>query len=110
MNESPGVEEEKKIRHVDKRKLTRNKEQTEEPNVTRRQDDWTATSAEQPTGPNSMNVTQKERNANKCGKLGHYAKCCRSTRETKTTSQMKKQIVQAKTTGYLIKSTQYNER
>ena len=38
LNESPKTEEEKKIRHVDKRKLTKNKEQTERSPKTRRLD------------------------------------------------------------------------
>ena len=53
LNESPETEEEKKIRHVDKRKIkiVKNK-----PNDTRKQDDWTVMNAEHPIGPNSMNV------------------------------------------------------
>ena len=38
LNESPETEEEKKIRHVDKRKLAKNKEQTERYPKTRRLD------------------------------------------------------------------------
>ena len=60
LNESTETEEVKKIRHLDKRKLTKKKN---EPNGTRRRDDWTATNAVHPTGPNSMNVPPEERNA-----------------------------------------------
>ena len=38
LNESPETEEEKKIRHVDKRKLKNSKEQTERSSKTRRMD------------------------------------------------------------------------
>ena len=38
LNESPETEEEKKIRHVDKRKVTKNEEQTERYPKTRRLD------------------------------------------------------------------------
>ena len=59
LNESPETEEEKKIRHVDKRKLAKKKNK---PNVTRRRDDWTAINAVHLTGPNNMNVPLEGRN------------------------------------------------
>ena len=56
--ESPETEDEKKIRHVDKRKL-KNKEPTER---TQKQDERTVTNGVHPTGPNNMNVPHEEMN------------------------------------------------
>ena len=75
LNESPETEEEKKIRHVDKRKLTKNKEQTERYPKTRRLDCNECNWSKQHECP------ARGKKCAKCGKLGHYAKCCRSMRK-----------------------------
>ena len=78
LNESPETEKEKKIRHVDKRKLTKKKEQTERYPKTRRLDcnkcgalNWSK----------QHECPARGKKCAKCGKLGHYAKCCRSMRK-----------------------------
>ena len=69
LNESPETEEEKKIRHVDKRKLTNNKEQTERYPMTRRLD------CNKCGGPNWSKQHECPARGKKC------VKCCRSTRK-----------------------------
>ena len=78
LNESPETEEEKKIRHVDKRKLTRNKEQTERYPKTRRLD---SNKCGAPNWSKQPECAARGKKCAKCGKLGHYAKCCRSMRK-----------------------------
>ena len=78
LNESPGREEEKKIRYVDKRKLTKNKEQTARYPKTKRLD------CNKCSAPNLSKQHECPARGKKCaksGKLGHYAKCCRSLRK-----------------------------
>ena len=53
LNDSPETDEEKKIRHVEKRKFKPTKEQTEK---TQSSEEWTATDAEPPIDPNNTNV------------------------------------------------------
>ena len=78
LNESPETEEEK-IRHVDKRKLKNKKEPTERYLKARRMD------CNKCGAPNSSiqqhECPAREKKCIECGKLGHYAKCCRSARK-----------------------------
>ena len=76
LNEAPETEEEKKIRNVDKRKLTKNKEQTERYPKTRRLD---CNKCGPPNWSKQHDCPARGKKCVKCGKLGHYAKCCRST-------------------------------
>ena len=78
LNESPETEEEKKIRHVDKRKLAKNKEQTERYPKTRRLD---CNKCGAPNWSKQHECPARGKKCAKCGKLGHYAKCCRSMRK-----------------------------
>ena len=78
LNKSPETEEEKKIRHVDKKKLTRNKEQTERYPKTRRLD---SNKCGAPNWSKQPECAARGKKCAKCGKLGHYAKCCRSMRK-----------------------------
>ena len=77
-NEPPESEEKKKIRQVDKRKLNNNKEQAERYPKTRRLDckkygasNWSK----------QHECPARGKKCIKCGKLVHYAKCCRSLRK-----------------------------
>ena len=76
--DSPETEEEKKIRHVDKRKITKNKEQTEPYLKTRRLD---CKKCGAPNWSKQHECPARGNKCEKCGKLGHYAKCCRSIRK-----------------------------
>ena len=78
LNESPETEEEKKIRHVDKRKLTKNKEQTERHPKTRRLD---CNKCRAPNWSKQHESPTRGKKCAKCGKLSHNAKCCRSMRK-----------------------------
>ena len=77
LNESPETEEEKKIRHVDKRKLAK-KKQTERYPKTRRLD---CNKCGAPNWSKQHECPARGKKCAKCGKLGHYAKCCRSMRK-----------------------------
>ena len=77
-NESPETEEENKIRHVDKRKLMKNKEQTERYPQTRRKD---CNKCGAPNWSKHHESPARGKKSVKCSKLGHYAKCCRSIRK-----------------------------
>ena len=77
LNEPPETEEEK-IRHVDKRKLTENKEQTERYPKTRR---LVCNKCGAPNWSKQHECPARGNKRVKCGKLGHYAKCCRSMRK-----------------------------
>ena len=59
LNDSPETDEEKKIRHVEKRKFKPTKEQTEK---TQNSEEWTATDAEPPIGLNNTNVRREKKN------------------------------------------------
>ena len=59
LNDSPETDEERKIRHVEKRKVKPTKEQREK---TQNSEEWTATDAEPPIGLNNTNVRREERN------------------------------------------------
>ena len=78
LNESPETEEEKKIRHVHKRKLTKSKEQTERYPKTRRLD---CNKCGAPNWSKQHECPARGKKCAKCGKLGYYAKCCRSMRK-----------------------------
>ena len=78
LNESPETEEEKKIRHVDKRKLTQNEEQTERYPKTRRLD---CKKCGAPNWSKQLECPARGKKCAKCCILGHYAKCCRSIRK-----------------------------
>ena len=78
LNESPESEKEKIIRHVDERKLTKNKEQTERYSKTRRLD---CNKCGAPNWSKQHECPARGKKCAKCGKLGHYAKCCRSMRK-----------------------------
>ena len=78
LNKSPETEEKKKIRHVDKKKLTRNKEQTERYPKLRRLD---SNKCGAPNWSKQPECAARGKKCAKCGKLGHYAKCCRSMRK-----------------------------
>ena len=78
LNESLETEGEKKIRHVEKMKLVKNKEQTERHPKTRRLD---CNKCEAPNWSKYYECPTRGKKCIKCGKLGHYAKCYRSTRK-----------------------------
>ena len=66
----------KKIRHVDKRKLMKNKEQAQRYSKLRQLD---CNKCGAPNWSKQHECPARGKKCNKCGKLGHYAKCCRST-------------------------------
>ena len=79
LNESPETDEDKKIRHVEKRKLKYGKEHTERNPKTARRLDCNRCGA--PNWSKQHECPAKGTKCAKCGKLGHYAKCCRSGRK-----------------------------
>ena len=78
LNESSETEEEKKIRHVDKRKLKSSEKQTKRYSKTRRMD---CNKCGTPNWSKLHECSTREKKCTKCGKLGHCAKCCRSARK-----------------------------
>ena len=79
LNESPETDEDKKIRHVEKRKLKYGKEHTERNPKTARRLDCNRCGA--PNWSKQHECPAKGKKCAKCGELGHYAKCCRSGRK-----------------------------
>ena len=73
------TDEDKKIRHVEKRKLKYGKEHTERNPKTARRLDCNRCGA--PNWSKQHECPAKGKKCAKCGKLGHYAKCCRSGRK-----------------------------
>ena len=69
----------KKIRHVEKRKLKYGKEHTERNPKTARRLDCNRCGA--PNWSKQHDCLAKGKKCAKCGKLGHFAKCCRSGRK-----------------------------
>ena len=78
LNESPETEEEKKLRHVDKRNLKNNKEPTERYSKAKRMD---SNKCGVPNWSKQHECPVRGKKYRTCGKLGHYAKCCRSARK-----------------------------
>ena len=76
--ESTETEEEMKIRHVDKRKLKNSKKQIERYSKARRMD---CNKCGAPNWSKQHECPARGKNCIKCGKVGHYAKCCRSTKK-----------------------------
>ena len=79
LNESPETDEDKKIRHVEKRKLKYGKEHTERNPKTARRLDCNRCGA--PNWSKQHECPAKGKKCAKCGKLGHYAKYCWSGRK-----------------------------
>ena len=79
LNESPETDEDKNIRRLEERKLKYGKEHTERNPKTAKRLDCNSCGA--PNWSKQHECPAKGKKCAKCGKLGHYAKCCRSGRK-----------------------------
>ena len=79
LNDSPETDEEKKIRHVEKRKFKLTKEQADKNTKFRRMDCNNRCGA--PNWSKQHECLARGKKCAKCGKPGHYAKCCRSMKK-----------------------------
>ena len=78
LNDSPETEEEKKIRYVNKRKTKITKEQPEKPAKLKKVD---CNRCGAPNWSRQHECPAREKKCAKCGKNGHFAKCCRANRK-----------------------------
>ena len=77
LNDSPETEE-KKIRHVNKRKTKITKEQPKRPAKFKKID---CNRCGSPNWSRQHECPARGKKCGKCGKIGHFAKCCRANRE-----------------------------
>ena len=77
LNDSPETEEEKKIRYVNKRKTTTTKEQPEKPAKFKKID---CNRCGAPNWSRQHECPARGKKCAKCGKIGHFAKCCRANK------------------------------
>ena len=78
LNDSPETEEEKKIRYINKRKTKATKEQLEKPAKFKKID---CNRCGAPNWSRQHECPARGKKCAKCGKIGHFAKCCRSNRK-----------------------------
>ena len=78
LNDSPEKEEEKKIRYVNKRKTKITKEQPEKPAKFKKID---CNRCGAPNLSRQYECPARGKKCAKCGKIGHFAKCCRANRK-----------------------------
>ena len=76
--DSPETEEEKKIRYLNKRKTRTNKETEDKPAKFKKID---CNNCGAPNWSRQHECTAREKKCAKCGKRGHFAKCCRSNKK-----------------------------
>ena len=77
LNDSPETEEEKKIRYVNKRKTHPNKETGDKPSKFKKPDHDRCGA---PNWSRQHECPARGKKCAKCGKPGHFAKCCRSNK------------------------------
>ena len=77
LNDSPETEEEKKIRYLNKRKIKPTKEQPEKPTKFKKVD---CNRCGAPNWSRQHKCPARGKKCAKCGKLGHFAKCCRTNK------------------------------
>ena len=78
LNHSPETDEEKKIRYVEKRKFKLTKEQADLYTEFRKTD---CNRCGTPNWSKQHECTARGKKWAKCGKPGHYVKCCRSMKK-----------------------------
>ena len=78
LNDSPETEEEKKVRYLNKRKLKPIKEQLEKPTKFEKVD---CNRCGAPNWSRQHECPARGKKCAKCGKIGHFAKCCRTSKK-----------------------------
>ena len=78
LNDSPETEEEKKICHLNKRKTRTNKETGDKPAKFKKID---CIRCGAPNWSRQRECPARGKKCAKCGKIGHFAKCCRSNKK-----------------------------
>ena len=96
----------KKIRHVHKRKSKNSKEQTEQYSKTRR---LVCNKCGARNWPKQHECPAKGKKCIKCGKLGHYAKCCRSARKINHTADEEVYSAEEDQIDYIQFNKRYTE-
>ena len=77
LNDSPETEEEKKIRYLNKRKIKPTKEQPEKPTKFKK---VYCNRCGAPNRSRQHECPARGKKCAKCGKIGHFAKCCRTNK------------------------------
>ena len=78
LNDSPGTEEEKEIRYLNKRKTNITKEQPDKPAKFKKID---CNRSGAPNWSRQHECPSRGEKCAKCRKIGHFAKCCRANRK-----------------------------